>query len=211
GPEALHTKQRVLPTESSHRAATRWIERINKAYIDLGLDPTLYHVEALLTTTREALKRPREIVDTYVSLGCRAIFLRPVDPFGFAEKTRAKIEYDRALYRDFYRTAVEHILDYTRRGEQVLERYAAIFLTKILQGDDPNFLDIRSPSGSGIGALAYNYDGKIFTSDEGRMMHETGDDSFLIGDARTATYRELMKHETVRALILASIREVQPD
>ncbi len=43
------------------------------------------------------------------------------------------------------------------------------------------------------------------------MMHETGDDSFLIVDARTATYRGLMKHETIRALILASIREAQPD
>lgn len=211
GPEALHVKQRILAGDNSHRIAARWIERINKAYIELGLDPTLYHVEALLTTTREALKHPREIVDTYLGLGCRAIFLRPVDPFGFAERTAAVIEYDRAAYRDFYRAAVEHILDKNRAGEQVLERYAAIFLTKILGDDDPNFLDIRSPSGSGIGALAYNYDGKIFTSDEGRMMYETGDSAFHIGDVRTATYRSLMKHETVRALIMASIREVQPD
>jgi uncharacterized protein len=211
GPEALHTKQRVLVGGSSHRATTRWIERINKAYVDIGLDPTLYHVEALLTTTREALKLPREIVDHYVGLGCRAIFLRPVDPFGFAEKTRRVVEYDRAAYADFYRTAVEHILDYNRRGEQVLERYAAIFLTKILGDDDPNFLDIRSPSGSGIGALAYNYDGKIFTSDEGRMMYETGDSFFQVGDVSSSSYRDLMKHETMRALVMASIRDVQPD
>lgn len=211
GPELLHNKQRVLVGGNAYAETARWIEKINKAYIDLGLDPTLYHVEALLTTTREALKKPIEIVDTFVNLGCRAIFLRPVDPFGFAEKTRAKIEYDRAEYRDFYRTAVEYILQLNRKGEQVLERYAAIFLTKILRGEDPNFMDIRSPGGSGIGALAYNYDGKIFTSDEGRMMHETGDDSFVIGDVRTASYRALMKHETIRALVMASIREVQPD
>jgi uncharacterized protein len=211
GPEALHLKQRVLASGNSHREAARWIERINKAYIDLGLDSTLYHVEALLTTTREALKIPREIVDTYVGLGCRAIFLRPVDPFGFAEKTRRVIEYDRREYLDFYRAAAEHILDYNRRGEQVLERYAAIFLTKILGDDDPNFLDIRSPSGSGLGALAYNYDGRIFTSDEGRMMHETGDDMFEIGHVATSTYRGLMTHETIRSLVVASIREAQPD
>lgn len=211
GPEPLHNKQRILAGGNAHREAVRWIERINSRYVELGLDPTLYHVEALLTTTREALKHPREIVDSYVSLGCRAIFLRPVDPFGFVGKTAPLVEYDRAAYRDFYRTAVDHILDLNRKGEQVLERYAAIFLTKILADEDPNFLDIRSPCGSGIGALAYNYDGKIFTSDEGRMLHETGDDAFLIGDVRTATYRELMKHETVRALVVASIREVQPD
>lgn len=211
GPEALHTKQRVLVGGSSHREAAKWIERINAKYVALGLDPTLYHVEALLTTTREALKIPREIVDTYVGLGCRAIFLRPVDPFGFAEKTRRTIEYDRAAYADFYRAATDHILEYNKRGEQVLERYAAIFLTKILGDDDPNFLDIRSPSGSGIGALAYNYDGRIFTSDEGRMMAESGDPFFEIGHVATARYRDLMKHETVRALVVASIREAQPD
>ncbi len=211
GPEALHTKQRVLVGGNSHREAARWIERINKKYIELGLDPTLYHVEALLTTTREALKYPREIVDTYRNLGCRAIFLRPVDPFGFAKKTAGRIEYDRREYHDFYRTAVDHILSLNAKGEEILERYAAIFLTKILMDEDSNFLDIRSPSGSAIGALAYNYDGSIFSSDEGRMIHEMGDDFFKIGDVRTSKYRDVMKHETVRALVLASIRETQPD
>ena len=211
GPEPLHTKQRVLVSGNSHSAAVRWIERINKAYIDLGLDPTLYHVEALLTTTREALSYPREIVDHYVSLGCRAIFLRPVDPFGFAGKTVRVVEYDRAAYRDFYRTAVDHILDKNRKGEMVLERYASIFLTKILADDDPNFLDIRSPGGSAIGQLAYSYDGKIYTSDEGRMLAAAGEEMFLLGDVHTAKYRDVMKHPTVRALVLASIREAQPD
>jgi His-Xaa-Ser system radical SAM maturase HxsB len=211
GPEALHTKQRVLVSGNSHRESVKWIERINEAYAKLGLDPALYHVEALLTTTREALRYPREIVDTYVGLGCRAIFLRPVDPFGWADRTAKVVEYDRAAFLDFYRAAVERILEHDRAGEQVLERYASIFLTKILRDEDPNFLDIRSPSGSAIGALAYNYDGGVFTSDEGRMMHEMGDSSFRIGDVRTATYRGLMTHPTVRALVMASLREVQPD
>ena len=211
GPEPLHVKQRVLASGNSHAATVKWIERINKAYVDLGLDPTLYHVEALLTTTREALKYPTEIVDHYVSLGCRAIFLRPIDPFGFAGKTARVVEYDRAAYRDFYRAAVEHILDKNRKGEQVLERYAAIFLTKILADDDPNFLDIRSPSGSAIGQIAYSYDGRIYTSDEGRMMAAMGEGMFHIGDVHTSKYRDLMKHPTVRALVMASIRDAQPD
>jgi His-Xaa-Ser system radical SAM maturase HxsB len=211
GPEHIHTKQRVLVGGNSHAITMRWIEKVNKAYIDLGLDPNLYHVEALLTTTREALKYPREIVDTYYNLGCKALFLRPIDPFGFAEKTARKVEYDRAAYHEFYRTATEYILDKNRRGEQILERYASIFLTKILSGDDPNFLDIRSPGGAVIGQLAYSYDGAIFTSDEGRMMHEMGESMFKIGDVQTSKYRDIMKHPTTRAMIMASIRDVQPD
>ncbi|MBX3184346.1 MAG: His-Xaa-Ser system radical SAM maturase HxsB [Polyangiaceae bacterium] len=211
GPEKLHNKQRVLPSGNAYQQASTWIRRINERYIELGLDPVLYHVEALLTTTRAALDMPKQIVDTYVELGCRSIFLRPVDPFGFAEKTHKVIEYERRRYEEFYRAAVDYIIELNKGGTQVLERFASIFLTKILTGDDPNFLDIRNPSGAGVGGIAYNYDGNIFISDEGRMLHEMGDDTFLLGHVDTAKYRELMTHETVRAALVASNLDAQTD
>ena len=211
GPQALHNKQRVLPGGNAFAHATKWIKRINEAYGEMGLDTSLYHVEALLTTTKEALKYPKEIVDTYTELGCKALFLRPVDPFGFAAKTKSKVDYARGAYLDFYRAAVEYMVELNLAGTQILERYAAIFLTKILRGEDPNFLDMRNPAGTGIGCLAYNNDGGIFTSDEGRMLHEMGDDMFHIGHVDTSTYRELMEHETTRAVTLASILDSSPD
>jgi uncharacterized protein len=211
GPPPIHDKQRKLPGLSAHASATTWIKRLNEAYAKMGLDPTLYHVEALLTTTRETLPHWKEVVDAYVALGCRALFLRPVDPFGFADKTGHKIEYPRSEYMQFYRNAVDYMIELNKNGTEILERFAAIFLTKILAGHDPNFLDIRSPCGAGIGQVAYNYDGKIFTCDEGRMLHEMGDDTFLIGDVRTSHHREVMGHETVRAMAIASNLEAQPD
>jgi His-Xaa-Ser system radical SAM maturase HxsB len=210
GPEHLHDKQRKLVGSSAHREATRWIRRINHGYVDLGLDPSLYHVEALLTTTREALPHWKEIVDTYVELGCRSLFLRPVDPFGFADRTAERVEYPRVEYLDFYRRAVDYMIQLNLNGVEILERFAAIFLTKILAGQDPNFLDIRSPCGAAIGQVAYNYDGKVFTCDEGRMLHEMGDSTFLIGDVSTR-YRALMGHETVQAMAIASNLDGQPD
>jgi uncharacterized protein len=211
GPKDLHDKQRKLPTLSAHAAATPWIARINEAYREAGLDPTLYHVEALLTTTKETLVRWREVVDQYVALGCRALFLRPVDPFGFAEKTRRIVEYPRDEYLAYYRRAVDYIIELNKQGVEILERYAAIFLTKILTGDDPNFLDIRSPGGAGIGQLAYNYDGTIYSSDEGRMLGAMGDRTFVIGDVRTSRYRDVVGHPTIRAMAIASNLEGQPD
>jgi His-Xaa-Ser system radical SAM maturase HxsB len=211
GPERLHDRQRKLPGLSAYGSAARWIRRINDAYAQMGLDPTLYHVEALLTTTREALPLWKEIVDTYVALGCRALFLRPVDPFGFADRTGQIVEYPRSEYLTFYGNALDYLLDLNKKGVEILERYAAIFLTKILAGEDPNFLDIRSPCGAAIGQVAYNHDGKVFTCDEGRMLHEMGDSSFLIGDVATTGYRDLMGHETVRALAIASNLDGQPD
>lgn len=211
GPAHLHDKQRKLPGMSSHDRAVHWIRRINEAYREMGLDDTLYHVEALLTTTRATLPEWKAVVDTYVDLGCKALFLRPLDPFGFAERTAERIEYPREEYMRFYRSAVDYMIELNRQGVQVLERYAAIFLTKILKGEDPNFLDIRWPSGAGIGQLAYNYDGKVFTCDEGRMLHEMGDDTFELGHVATSSYRDIVGHPTVRAVALASNLEQNPD
>jgi His-Xaa-Ser system radical SAM maturase HxsB len=221
GPQGIHDKQRKLPAlklasgeksgGSAWEAAVGWIKRINQEYEKMGLDTTLYRVEALLTTTRETLPLWKEVVDTYASLGCRALFLRPLDPFGFAEKTGGKIDYPRDEYLDYYKKSVDYMIQLNLQGVQILERYAAIFLTKILTGDDPNFLDIRSPSGAGIGALAYNYDGSIFTCDEGRMLHEMGDDTFLIGHVDSAKYRDLVGHDTVRAVVLAGNLDGRPD
>ncbi len=211
GPAPLHDKQRVLPMASSYDHASRWIKRINDAYAGAGLDPTLYHVEALLTTTRATLPQWKEVVDTYVALGCRALFLRPIDPFGFAAKTGPKLEYPRREYLEFYRRAVDYMIELHGRGVEILERYAAIFLTKILSGVDPNFLDVRWPAGAGLGALAYGYDGRIFTCDEGRMLDAMGDDAFAVGHVATSKYRDVVGHETVRAVTIASNLDATPD
>ncbi|MCX4239804.1 His-Xaa-Ser system radical SAM maturase HxsB [Paraliomyxa miuraensis] len=211
GPQALHNAQRRLPTGDAHQKTVFWIRRINERYQQLGLDPTLYHVEALLTTTRATLPMWKEVVDTYVELGCRSLFLRPIDPFGFAERTARRLEYPRHEYLEYYRRAVDYMLELNARGVEILERYAAIFLTKILGGHDPNFLDLRSPAGAGIGALAYDYDGSIYTCDEGRMLAAAGDQSFRLGHVDTARYRELVGHPTVRALAIATNLDAQPD
>lgn len=211
GPPDLHDKQRKLVGGSAFGKTAYWMRRINEAYEARGLDPQLYRVEALLTVTRDALERADEIVDTYLELGCRALFLRPVDPFGFGGKNVHRLGYRISEYHAFYRRAVDRMIEKSLAGEQIVERFASIFLMKIMRADDPNYLDIRSPCGAGIGQVAYGYDGRIFTCDEARMLHEDGDDTFQIGHVDESTYRELMGHETVRALAIASNLDGQPD
>jgi uncharacterized protein len=211
GPEELHNAQRKLPqTHDAFQSAARWITRVNEAYVEMGLDPTLYHVEALMTTTKATLDKYKEVVDTYVKLGCKTIFLRPIDPFGFAERARVRLEYPRGKYLEFYRNAVDYMIELNKQGVEILERYAAIFLTKILRGEDPNFLDNRSPAGAGIGQLAYSYDGNVYTCDEGRMLAASQDNTFLLGTVDTP-YRKIVGHETVRAMVIATNLDQQPD
>jgi len=53
---------------------------------------------------------------------------------------------------------------------------------KIFYDKDPGFMDIRSPSGIAIGGVAYNYDGKVYASDESRMLGRMGIDDFKMTD-----------------------------
>ncbi|GMV44156.1 MAG: hypothetical protein AMXMBFR64_58720 [Myxococcales bacterium] len=210
GPEDIHNQNRKWAGGNSFQTALSWVRRINQAWDEAGLDPTLYRVEALPTVTRAALPRWKELVDTYVAAGCRSLFLRPLDPFGFASRTGDRLGYRIRDFLDFYANAVTYMIQLNLEGVEVLERNAGIFLTKILSGEEPNFLDIRSPCGAGIGQVAYNHDGQVFTCDEGRMVHEMGDPAFLIGDARDDSWASIIAHPTVRSLVMASTLDGQP-
>jgi His-Xaa-Ser system radical SAM maturase HxsB len=210
GPRLVHNQQRRLPSGNAYDVATAWTAKLNRAYADAQLDPEVYHVEGLLTVTRETLEYPRQVIDTYVELGFRAVFLRPLDPFGFASKN-TKLAYTPAEYLKFYGEALDYILELNLSGTKILERYAAILLTKILTGEDPNFLDLRSPCGAGIGQIAYGFDGQIFTCDEARMLNHMGDDFFVLGSVNSATYQRIVTHDTVKALLLGSMLQASPD
>jgi radical SAM protein with 4Fe4S-binding SPASM domain len=70
-------------------------------------------------------------------------------------------------------------------------------MRKALTNDDGGYLDLRSPSGIGIGAMVYNYDGDVYASDEGRMLAEMGDKTFRLGNLSANTYRELITNDTL--------------
>ncbi len=209
GPRELHNRVRIYKEGDSWERTTTWLRRINERYQELGLDPSLYRVEALPTITRYALPHWKEIVDTYVELGCRAIFLRILDPFGFAAVTHNKLGYSIDEFLAFYTQAFDYIVELNKRGVQVMERLGAIMLSKMM-GHDPNYLDLRSPGGSAIGQIGYHPNGSIYSSDEGRMVAAMGDDIFRLGHVDTCGYRELMSSKRIRALVLSSTNDALP-
>jgi len=211
GPEDLHNRVRVWRQGNSHETTLGWVKKINARYAAMQLDPGLYHVEALPTITRQSLPHAKEIIDVFVEIGCNAVFLRHIDPFGFANVTRRTLGYEMPEFLAFYHDAFEHIVELNRNGVQIMERTAAIFLSKILGHEEPNFLDIRTPCGAGIGQIAYNYDGSVFTCDEGRMIDKMGDPAFKMGNVHDDTYLDMITGEVVRAMSVASALDGQPD
>ena len=212
GPKHVHDKNRPWAGKSAAAFDTvmKWIQYFNRRYIEMGRNPELWHVDALMTTTRTSLQHWKDIVDLYVSLGIRNIHIRPLNPFGFATKTWRAIGYTMDEFLESYERILDYILALNRQGVQIQEGTAALFLKKMLTPDDPNFVDLRSPVGSGTGQITYGYDGVIYPSDEGRMVAAMGDDIFRIGHVDTTSFAEATTHPTVRALATASLLDALP-
>jgi uncharacterized protein len=223
GPRDLHNWNRTWAKKADnfpdqidpadHNAYDRvlhWIKYFNRRYIERGKDPGLWHVDALMTTTRKTLDMWKELVDLYVELGIRNIKIRPLNPYGFATKTWRVIGYSMDEYLEFYNKVLDYIIELNFQGVQIQEGSAALFLKKMLTPDDPNYVDIRNPIGSGTGQVAYNFDGKIYPSDEGRMLAGMGSHFFQIGVLGESSYEDVVRHPTVRALVMASLLDSLP-
>jgi radical SAM protein with 4Fe4S-binding SPASM domain len=201
---------RKLKGGSAHAEAVGWIRRIGEEYRARGRDPDLWHVDALLTTTRRHFGHAREIVDEYVRYGIKTIHIRALNPMGFAHRTWERIGYGAEEFIDFWRECVDYIIELNLKGVEIIERGAALFLARILTDEDHGYVDLRSPCGAGIGQIAYDQDGKVYTCDEGRMVARMGDDIFMVGDVAESAFPEIVTHECVRAIGIASCLEALP-
>ncbi len=211
GPEELHNKNRPASGGSSYENTVSWLKRIESEYEKRNLDPRTHHVDALLTISRYSMEvGGKAIVDEYVKLGRNTLHLRPLNPFGFGKKAWKSIGYSVDEFNKFYNETLDYIIELNRKGIELIERQAAITLTRILTDDDPNYMELRSPCGAAIGQLAYNYDGKIFTCDEARMIYEMGDDIFLLGEIGKDSYKEIIEHPTTKSMAIASCQDGLP-
>jgi radical SAM protein with 4Fe4S-binding SPASM domain len=161
---------------------------------------------AIETTTRESLAYPENIVDEYVQMGFHSISLRALTPLGCAHKRWEEIGYQPAEFLTFYRKAFDHIIEINQSGYRLTEGIATIFLKKIIEGIALNYMELRSPCGAAMGQIAYYYNGNVYTCDEGRMIAEMGNDTFLLGTVES-TYNELMGTKVCRAACTSSILE----
>lgn len=204
GPADLHNKNRPRPGRNSHELAVRGIKRAQQL---LGPE----RVGALMTTTEASLDRVEDIVDEYVSLGLDGIFLRPLSPYGFAIKTKQFRRYDAKRWLDFYERGLRYIISLNRSGKTFFEFYASLVLKRMLTDRPIGYVDLRSPAGIGLGALVYNYDGKVFASDEGRMLAEMGDMTFELGHVDHADYRSLVLSDKLINLVSDSLTQCAPE
>jgi His-Xaa-Ser system radical SAM maturase HxsB len=200
GPAYVHDLNRPIPTKDSH---ARTVEGIRRARAALGQEG----VAALTTITRRSIEDPEAVVDEYVRLGFRSIFLRPLNPFGFAAKGVKRQGYDAVSFLTFYEAALRRILALNAEGLEIEEVY--LLLRSILTPYPSGYVDLRSPVGAGFGTLVYNYDGGVYASDEGRMLAEMGDQSLRLGHVGES-YAMLMRSDAMQLVAASGLAESLP-
>jgi His-Xaa-Ser system radical SAM maturase HxsB len=193
GPVFVHDKNRHKPNASSYELAVNGINRCREV---LGPE----NVSALTTTTRLSLEHPIPIVDEYVKLGCRNIFLRPISPYGFAVKTETKNKYETGRFLEYYKTALDRIIEHNLNGYYIREDYATIILRKLLTPFPVGYVDLQSPAGLINNVIVFNYDGAIYASDEARMLAEMKDDTFRLGKLGETSYNDVFYGEKTQAI-----------
>ena len=195
GPKEVHDKNRYyFGGGGTYKDLTYWINEIKNHYN--------YDIQALMVVTRFSLSHYKEIVDEYRKWNFRWIKLRPLSNIGFAKGAWKHISYSAEEYLDYYRKSMEYLME-VNKNQLISERMSEIILLK-LHGVWANYTDFQSPCGAGIGQIAYDQWGNIFTCDEGRMIKG---DVFKLGHVKTTTYKEAITSSTISSMMAASINE----
>lgn len=206
GPKDLHDVNRPLQdkTLDHHAIFEKKLEMVRDVWGDNGC------VSALMTTSKYSLGRFENIVDEYVRLGFRNIFLRSLNPYGFAKQYKEKIAYPIEDFITNYKQGLNYILELNKQGTFFVEGYAALLLKRILTPFATGFVDLQSPAGVGIAGAIYDYDGNVYVSDEGRMLARFKDFYFKLGNVNEDDYQCMFNGEKLHYIIKNACTESLP-
>jgi uncharacterized protein len=202
GPRTLHNLNRPSTDFDSYERACNGIAQIRER---LGVE----RVAALMTTTRHSLSQPTEIVDEYLRNGLTSLFLRPINPYGYAAGGKT-ICYSAVEWLEFYKNALDYIISLNLRGIRVREEYTALLLRRMLTPFGTGFVDLQSPAGIGISAVIFNHDGNVYPSDESRMLAEMGDQKFRLGNLLNDSYEDMMLSDVLIDSLSETMSECVP-
>ncbi len=205
GPADLHNTNRPLQTtDNSHEIFEHSLSMARNIWGDNDC------VSALMTTTKDSLARFNEIIDEYIRLGFNNIFLRSLNPYGFAKKHKEKIAYSVDEFIVNYKEGLDYIIELNKQGTFFVESFAALLLKRILTPFATGFVDLQSPAGVGISGVIYDWDGGVYVSDEGRMLARFNDFYFRLGNVNENSYQEMFNGELLHHIISSSCTECLP-
>lgn len=206
GPKDLHNTNRPLQnTAHTHEIFEEKLAMVRRVWSDDGC------VSALMTTSKYSLGRFKVIIDEYVRLGFNSVFLRALNPYGFAKQYKEKIAYPIEDFIDNFIEGLDYILELNKRGKYFVEGYTSLLLRRILTPYATGFVDLQSPAGVGISGAIYDYDGGVYVSDEGRMMARFKNYYFRLGNVNENSYQEMFNGEHLHHILNSACNECLPE
>lgn len=199
GHKAIHNVNR-----QEYDKTTDWVRKVQQKYEEIKDEKEL-RVNALPTITKQSLQYPKELVDEYIDLKLKSIFLRQLNPLGSAKENQSNIFYEHDKYIEFWKEVLDYIIEKNKEGIYLEEYFTKLVLKKIFENVDPNHCELRNPCGAATGQLLYNYNGTIYSCDEGRML---GNDMFKVGTIDDS-YKQIMTNPTTCGIIASSITDTQ--
>jgi His-Xaa-Ser system radical SAM maturase HxsB len=173
GTYAMHQAQRTR----DDGATLRFRDNLNRAIAEFGSA----RVSALPTIDPSNPPAPIDIIQTFAGLGLRSIFLRQVNYQGFARK-RYDFEQSGVKWLAYYRNFIFEIIRFNALAEAPVEEYYfSLLLNRIVQGGHNGHVDLRNPNWLGRDYIVIDFDGKLYPTDEARMMTRVGQIDLSIG------------------------------
>ncbi len=202
GPADIHDANRVYLGGNGHASVVAGLKAIQARR---AAGAKIDSPNAICTVTRLALTRQKEIIDQAVELGLERIQLGPLDPVGFARRSWGRVGYSSSEFVDFYARALDYLIALNQRGVKAYEKTALVLLIRILRGEHWRF-----PNADGAARLAYDWDGGVYTSEDGRLLAADGDEFFRVGEAGRSNLAEILDHPLVKTSQYAALPWAQP-
>lgn len=181
GPKSSMTLNRT----SSDVISDNVLDNVKKIIKEFGHSK----ISALPTITEDQIDAPEKLIDHYRDIGFNTIFLRPVNYQGFARKSFKELSHAINRWNGFYSAAMQYILELSK-STYFEEFYTGELVRKIFADKSSGFVDYKSPAKYAQNYCVIDFDGKIYPTDESRMLSRTRQVDLCIGDLETGLNKE---------------------
>ncbi|AIM01320.1 His-Xaa-Ser system radical SAM maturase HxsB [Sinorhizobium meliloti] len=198
GNRISHQKQRTATDQKTDQ----FFANLEFAVSKLGPEK----ISALPTIDPHHAPSPQEVIKTYLDYDIRSIYLRPVNHQGFARK-KFDARTSAAAWNAYHASFIEALIEYNWYSEVAIEEYYLVHcLRRVLRSGHNGHVDLRNPNIVGHSYVVIDYDGKIYPTDEARMVTRVGQFDLSMGDVFTG-----VSSETIDSLNAEALNNFHPD
>ena len=123
-----------------------------------------------------------QLYDAYEKRGFKSIYFRPINYQGFARKVHASSADNYQIWKDKYFEFIEILIEKSTEHEIAIDEYHfTLCLKRFFQAGHDSHVDLRNPNPLAKDYVVVDFDGKLYPTDEARMLTRIGQIDLSIG------------------------------